>query len=95
MQEDDNLMMLECNSTLFSVPLTPRRESLSWLYDSIDLGDLDIIVTGDDIPDDGDEEIIVDKVVAVVVLVVTALLGNCLVIFSVICNKAMRSAVIE
>ena len=86
-------MMLECNSTLFSAPLTPRRESLSWLHDSIDLGDF--IVTEDDIPEDDDDEMIVDKVVAVVVLVVTALLGNCLVIFSVICNKAMRSAVIE
>ena len=86
--------MLECNSTLFSAPLTPRRESFSWLYDSIDLGDLDIVVTGDDILGANDDEMIVDKVVAVVVLVVTALLGNCLVIFSVICNKAMRSAVI-
>ena len=64
---------------------------MSWLYDYIDLGDLEISKAGSDITTDSDDEIIVNKVLAVVVLVVTALLGNCLVIFSVICNKAMRS----
>ena len=82
---------MACNSTFFSLPFASTRESVSWLKDVIDLGDMDF---GYSDSDDATEVVVEDnnliKVVAVVILVMVALVGNSLVIFSVFCNKAMR-----
>ena len=62
---------------------------MSWLYDVIDMGDM-----GFGYSDTSVEKKVsnsqVTKVVAVILLVMVALVGNLLVIFSVFCNKAMR-----
>ena len=61
---------------------------MSWLYDVIDMGDMGFVYS------DSSVEVEVSNrqeiVVAVILLVVVALVGNLLVIFSVVCNKAMR-----
>jgi hypothetical protein len=84
--------MMSCNSTYFALPFTSSRETVSWLYDVIDMGDMGFGYNYSDISQE-EEEISnrqVIKVVAVMLLVMVALVGNLLVIFSVFCNKAMR-----
>ena len=82
---------MACNSTVFSLPFTPSRESVSWLHDVIDLGDMEFGYSDThNTTEEGIKESKVTKVVAVVILVIVALVGNSLVIFSVFCNKAMR-----
>ena len=71
---------------------------MSWLYDVIYMGDMDFGYNGTSedfmYSDNSDKEDIsnnqVMKVVAVILLVIIALVGNMLVIFSVFCNKEMR-----
>ena len=89
---------MSCNSTYFALPFKSSRETVSWLYDVIDMGDMDFGYNGTSedfmYRDNSDKEDIsnsqVMKVVAVILLVIIALVGNMLVIFSVFCNKEMR-----
>ena len=82
---------MACNSTVFSLPFTPSRESVSWLHDVIDLGDMEFGYSDThNATEEGIKESKVTKVIAVVILVIVAFVGNSLVIFSVFCNKAMR-----
>ena len=84
--------IMSCNSTYFALPFTSSRETVSWLYDVIDMGDMGDM--GFVYSDSSEEEEVTNrqviKVVAVILLVMVALVGNLLVIFSVFCNKAMR-----
>jgi len=93
---------MHCNATFFPPPFPSRRESVSWLYDVIHMGDIDFGYndTTEDWKDEENsaENVSTDqfrrssfKVAAVILLVIVALVGNCLVILSVFCNKAMRT----
>ena len=64
---------------------------MSWLHDVIDLGDMEFGYSdAHNATEEGIKESKVTKVIAVVILVIVAFVGNSLVIFSVFCNKAMR-----
>ena len=81
---------MSCNSTYFEVSFTSSRETVSWLYDVIDMGDMDFVYSDTSEEEEEVSNSQVTKVVAVILLVMVALVGNLLVIFSVFCNKAMR-----
>ena len=94
-----------CNTSSFVPPFTSSSES--WLYTVFDMGDIDfgyihtqeeVEVIDENLEYKKAQEVTFDfnlstlvTVISVSVLVIIALLGNSLVIMSVLFNKAMRS----
>ena len=76
-----------CNES-YSPPYNPasNRQYVSWLYDVIDIGEVEFDFRN---PEDDENDPAV-KIMTVVFLVLVASLGNLLVIISVYSNKAMR-----
>ena len=76
-----------CNESYFPhYNPASNRQYVSWLYDVIDIGEVDFDFSE---PDDDENDQVV-KIMTVVFLVLVASLGNILVIISVYSNKAMR-----
>ena len=81
-----------CNES-YLPPYNPasNRQYVSWLYDLIDIGEVQFDFNDmEDKQDENDSDDQIVKILAVVFLVLLASLGNLLVIISVYSNKAMR-----